>query len=82
MSVIRLIDKTGSAKSWGPQDVVDALQKDIDEGKVGNKLIVVHLDSSNEQFKTTFLQCGMTASEIVGLLEITKMDVYRKLIAK
>ena len=29
MSVIRLIDKTGSAKSWGPQDVVDALKKTL-----------------------------------------------------
>jgi hypothetical protein len=77
MSVIRLIDKTGSSKSWGPQDVCDALQKDINDGKVGKKLLILHVDQSNGRFNTSFLQCGMSASEMITLLEIAKMDIYK-----
>ena len=82
MSVVRLIDRTGSAKSWGPQDVCDALQKDIDEGKVGIKLLVLHVDQSNGQFNTSFLQCGMSASEMIMLLEIAKQDIYKNQMCK
>lgn len=77
MNVVRLIDKTGNAKSWGPQDVVDALQEDIDAGKVGNKMLVLHVDQSNGRFNTSFLQCGMSASELIMLLEIAKQDIYK-----
>ena len=77
MNIVRLIDKTGSAKSWGPQDVADALQADIDSGKVGKKLLVLHVDQSDGRFNTNFLQCGMSASEMIMLLEIAKQDIYK-----
>ena len=80
--VVRLIDKTGSAKSWGPQDVCDALQKDINDGAIGTKLLVLHVDQSNGQFNTHFLQCGMSASEMIMLLEIAKQDIYRNQMCK
>jgi hypothetical protein len=82
MSVVRLIDRTGSAKSWGPQDVCDALQKDIDEGKVKNKVLILHVDQDNGRFNTSFLQCGMSASEMIMLLEIAKQDIYRNQMCK
>ncbi len=80
--IVRLIDKTGSAKSWGPQDVCDALQADIDAGKVNGKVMVLHVNQAGGNFNTSFLQCGMSASEMIGLLEIAKQDIYRKLMAK
>ncbi len=78
MKVIKLINHTGSAKSWGPQDVCDALQEDINSGKVGKKLLVLHVDQENGRFNTSFLQCGMSASEMIMLLEIAKQDIYRQ----
>jgi hypothetical protein len=82
MNVIRLIDKTGSAKSWGPQDVCDVLQDDIKSGKVGKKVLILHVDQSDGRFNTSFLQCGMSASEMIMLLEIAKQDIYKNQMCK
>ena len=82
MKVVKLIDKTGSAKSWGPQDVCDKLQEDIDNGLVNNKLLILHVDQSGGNFNTSFLQCGMSASEMIMLLEIAKQDIYRSQMCK
>jgi len=80
--VIRLFDKTGSAKSWGPQDVCDKLQKDINNDLVSNKLLTLHFDQSKGEFNINFLQCGMSASEMIMLLEIAKQDIYKKQMCK
>ena len=82
MKVVKLIDKTGSAKSWGPQDVCDKLQEDIDNGLVSNKLLILHVNQENGNFRTSFLQCGMSASEMIMLLEIAKQDVYTSQMCK
>jgi len=78
MAVVKLISKTGSAKSWGPQDVCDELQNDITAGEVGGKVVVLHVDTKDGAFNTRFIQCGMSMSEIIALLEIAKLDIYKK----
>jgi len=82
MKVVKLIDQTVSAKSWGPQDVCYKLQKVIDNGLVSNKLLILHVDQSGGNFNTSFLQCGMSASEMIMLLEIAKQDIYRNQMCK
>lgn len=79
-NIFKLIDKTANAKQWGPSDVVEALQSDINDGKVpqGARMLVVYTGpQSSGRFDTSFLQCGMSASEMIMLLEIAKQDIYK-----
>lgn len=81
-NVISLVKKTESSKHWGPRDVLNEALKEIEEGKIGpnDRLIIVAVGPSGSgEFNTHFLQCGMSASEMITLLEIAKMDVYRNL---
>ena len=73
MKVVRLFDKTRSACHWGVKDVLQSAMDNLtgDEKKV----IVVTLDD-HEGYRVSFTQAGMTASQMIQLLEIAKMNIY------
>lgn len=81
MSVVRLVEKTQDARHWSAKDVLEAALKDVEQGKIGpnDRLMVISVGPRDSgEFDTHFLQTGLRASEMVMLLEIVKMDIYRK----
>lgn len=81
MTVISMVSKTRNAKHWGPKQVLESALQEIEDGKIlpDDRLIVLSVDAANSgRFVTSFTQCGMSASEMIMLLEIAKMDIYRK----
>ena len=80
-NVFKLFNLTKSAKSWGARDVIDEVSKDLNAGVVPDnaRMIVIYTDAAGTPtFNTNFYQCGMSASETIMLLEIAKMDIYKK----
>lgn len=83
--IIKLVEKNKNAKSWGVQDVVDELQRRIDNGDMpaGVRFMAVYANPPTKpEFNTNFVQCGMSASEAIALLEIAKLDLYRNQMVK
>lgn len=80
MSVLKLVAKTENAIHWSPQDVLEEALREVKSGKIGaqDRLVVISVGPRNSgEFNTHFLQCGMSASDLIMLLEIAKLDVYR-----
>lgn len=80
MTIIKLFERNGNAKSWGPKDVLKDAAKVVDEGFDGEILVLMR-DKKTGGYDVRFLQCGMSASEMIGLLEIAKLNVYRDLMS-
>lgn len=79
-NVIKLVSKTQSAKHWGPKDALEAAQKDLQDGTIGesDRMIVLWVNPKDTgAFNISFIQSGMSASEMIMLLEIAKMEIYR-----
>ncbi len=56
----------------------DCLENDIRKRgafKECKKLIVIGLDDNDDKYSWSFNQAGMSASEIIALLEITKKQI-------
>lgn len=77
MKVVKLFDKTGNAKSWGPQDVIDEALEYIKEGFEGDVMVLLR-EKHTGSYNVQFVQCGMCASEMIGLLEVAKMNIYKE----
>lgn len=67
------------AKLISPEECLnDCLENDLgkrDAFKEGKKLIVIALDDNDDKYSWSFNQAGMSASEIVALLEIVKKQI-------
>jgi hypothetical protein len=81
MTILKLIKYTGSAKNWGVQDVIDSIQKDFNRGEIAPNAKVLVISSNpqeDQKVVTSFTQCGMSAAEMIMMLEIAKQNIYRK----
>lgn len=81
MTVLKLVSKSSNGAHWGPKDVLETALQDVAKGEIGleDRLIVVSVNPRGKgEFNTRFIQCGMSASEMIMLLEIAKMDIYKK----
>jgi len=81
MTILKLVTKSENSKHWGAKDVLQEALKDVDSGEIGenDRLMVISVNPAGlGEFNTHFIQCGMSASEMIMLLEIAKMDIYRK----
>lgn len=67
------------AKLLTPTDCIqDCLENDIGKRgafKEGKKAIIIGLDDNNNNYTWSFNQAGMTATEIIALLEIVKKQI-------
>jgi hypothetical protein len=73
MKVVRLFDRTQSACHWGVKDVLQTAMDDLTGEE--KKAIVITLDD-HDGYKVSFTQAGMTAGQMIQLLEIAKMNIY------
>lgn len=75
-NVVRLITKAANATSWTPSDVLKEASESI---KCDDKVMVLYGNSDLNSFTVDYIQCGMTASEMIALLEVAKLNIYRKM---
>lgn len=76
MSVISLFHKSNNAKHAGPKQVLNEAIDAVNNGSMGDKLIVVSLKPNSNDVETVFIQSGMSAVELISLLELAKLNVY------
>jgi len=69
----------GDASIISPrQCLVDCLENDLGNRgafKEGNKLIVIGLDDNDGKYSWSFNQAGMSASQIIALLDVVKHQI-------
>ena len=80
--ITRMIDRSGSAAHWSPEDALtEALRlvQSGDCGFTGKKLLILSLDDSGDGYETSYLQAGMKKSECVALCQIAASDFIKKM---
>lgn len=78
-NVVRLITNAGNATSWGPQEVLKDVAANI---KPTDRLMVIYGSADLNQFEINYAQCGLTASEMIAILEVAKLNIYINLMSK
>jgi hypothetical protein len=78
MSVVKLVNYNNDAKSWGPSDVCDSFKKKIEDGFDG-EVIIVMSSKKDGTHTNTFIQCGLSLSEMVGVLEVAKLNIFESM---
>lgn len=82
LKIVRMVDHSDDAAHISP---VTTLEEAIaDHGPGGawegrRKLLVVSVDTSNEQFNVNFLNAGMKTSEIVTAMRIVEHNALARL---
>lgn len=74
-NVIDLSKRTGLATMQSPKQALEQALEYIGEKgsfEKGNKLLILGLDDTNENFSVSFVQAGMKMSECVALCEVAK----------
>lgn len=72
MKVVNLIEKTGDARSWGLEQMLEDALKETREGQhQGKKALLLYLND-DEDYMVGFSQCGMTTPECILLCEMAK----------
>lgn len=78
-NVVKLITKAGNATSWNAHEV---LKTAMNEVKPTDKVMVLYTDSTTGEYRVNFIQCGMTDSSMITLLEVAKLNIYTNLMTK
>lgn len=78
-NVVKLITRAGNATAWGAHDV---LKTAMNEVKPSDTVIVLYTDSTSGEYRVNFIQCGMTDSSMITLLEVAKLNIYTNLMTK
>jgi len=74
-NVISMANKKRDSSLWTPKQALEDALNDLenDEGyKDVNKILIVFLTKSDESYKTSWTQAGMSMSECVALCEVAK----------
>jgi len=77
MKVVNLGEATDNGKMRSPEDALkDALTMIGDEDggtfEKGKKLLIICLDTANEQYAINWVQAGLSMSECISLCEVAK----------
>lgn len=78
--VVSIAEKTHSAMSWSPADVLNAALTDLAPGGAWEgrtKLVVLCLDESDGRYNVSNIISGLSSPEIVSILELAKAAVVR-----
>ncbi len=81
-NVSYLADKARDATMWTPRDALADGLKAIDEKEPNRvisratKLLVIALDDTDGMYDVGFIQAGMSATQMIALLEILKLQLY------
>lgn len=71
--VISLAERKEDGTLWSPIDALqDAITKYEDPEYSGNKVLILHLNDEDGSYNVGFTQAGMSASEMIGVLELAK----------
>jgi len=80
--IIKLADAAGNAKMWSPEQM---LEHSLNEARPGggmeeaNKALVLFLTDIDEDYKVGYIQAGMSCSEILALVEVTKTILLKEM---
>lgn len=80
--ILRLADDKFNGHLCSPEDILKLALNDIGkEGalKSGKKILVIGLDDSKGKFNVTWYQGGMVMSQVVSLLEFSKMRIFAEM---
>jgi len=69
MKVIDLADKSNNANFMSPSKLLDKAAERVEDT---DKVLILRLNTINESYDISFMQCGMSMSECIALLEIAK----------
>jgi len=80
--VVKLFAATKDARHWSAFDVLNDASLQLRNGTIppDSHLIVLYVDKNSED--VNFVQNGLCSFSIIALLEIAKLHIYRKFIAK
>jgi len=73
--VINLIDKKNDGNLWSPEQALQQTINDHGEGEPlegRRKILILSLDSNEDNYAVSFIQAGLKMSECVNLCEISK----------
>jgi hypothetical protein len=79
MSIIKLYERSGSAKHISPREVLEEAMKGIDSDDVAEdgafvdckKILVIALDDRHERYNISFMQAGLSNSAAFTLATLT-----------
>lgn len=75
-----LAGKAKDSRYWGPKEVLlDAIA--VQEKMQYTKCLVVFLETDAAAYDTHFVQCGMSASQLLALLEVLKLRLFNDFLA-
>jgi hypothetical protein len=74
--VVHLFSKDAKSAT----DVVNEARFEIDSGSVSefDHMVILHMSKDGKKFG--FIQNGMSVPDLIGLLEMAKLDIHRKFI--
>jgi hypothetical protein len=73
--ITKLVDKDPDARRWTATDALhDAIKDSCDGERLENhkKVLILHLDDSDDDYKMSYTRAGLTHSESIALMEYTK----------
>ncbi len=74
--------ETDNGKLMTPEETLDDVRDTIGKNgalKNGKKMIVLCLDDTDNNFRLTWFQCGMTMSQCVSLCECAKSKFLKEM---
>jgi len=76
--VVRLAEVSSNSKHWTPEDMLRDILADPDLPRF-NKAYLVLLNDRDGDFERGFRNSGLSQSEAIGLLEIEKAKIIRRM---
>jgi hypothetical protein len=69
--------KTNDSTSYTPEQMLESAMEDIKKEGSANKAILITLDDTDNQYNTHFWNAGMSATQIIALLEVSKVKMLQ-----
>ena len=80
--VERMIEYSGDARHWGPDELLDWVKGKRGDGTVlgdCKKMVVIGLYDEEEIWRWDSIRCGFHASELISVLEAVKAKYVKDL---
>lgn len=80
MTVVRMADLKNDSTLIRPAEMLsDAAEQYADGTLVGTKCLVIALDDADGNYNLAFHNAGLSAAEVLALLEVTKTHFLRQM---
>jgi len=78
--LVKISEKAQNSCAWSPSDALEDALKDISEkNRDPSDSLVILLDRRDGKYKINWYIAGMSISEVIALLEISKQEFFKEM---